>query len=191
MARLSIQSERVKHLVDTQVLPLFLAAGNVAALTKLLNDTLQGSGTEGRLHPNRLHALLSNDVTRSLNEATVDLTEQAARAALEADRTVADRASVALKTLQAEALKLRAFSADSLDEIAERLSIPPALAARLLDEIPGTTGTGTTGASRPTGAITVRHEPPDWSYQDTAVARCVDAFRRWRSCRPAARLDAR
>ena len=44
MARLSIQSERVKHLVDTQVLPLFLAAGNVAALTKLLNDTLQGSG---------------------------------------------------------------------------------------------------------------------------------------------------
>lgn len=184
MARLSIQSERVKHLVDTQVLPLFLATGNVAALTKLLNDTLQGSGTEGRLHPNRLHALLSNDVTRSLNEATVDLTEQAARAALEADRTVAERASVALKTLQAEAIKLRAFSADSLDEIAERLSIPPALAARLLDEAPGTTGTRTTGASRPTGAITVRHEPPDWSYQDTAVARCVDAFSR----RPAGRV---
>lgn len=184
MARLSIQSERVKHLVDTQVLPLFLAAGNVAALTKLLNDTLQGSGIEGRLHPNRLHALLSNDVTRSLNEATVDLTEQAARAALEADRTVADRASVALKTLQAEALRLRAFSADSLDEIAERLSIPPVLAARLLDEAPGTTGTGTTGASRPTGAITVRHEPPDWSYQDAAVARCVDAFSR----RPAGRV---
>ena len=107
MARLSIQSERIKHLVDTQVLPLLLAAGNVAALTKLLNDTLQSSGIEGRLHPNRLHALLSNDVTRSLNEATVDLTEQAVCAALEADRTVADRASVALKTLQAEALKCR------------------------------------------------------------------------------------
>ena len=51
MARLSIQSERVKHLVDTQVLPLLLAVGNVAALTKLLNDTLQDSGIEGRLHP--------------------------------------------------------------------------------------------------------------------------------------------
>lgn len=37
MARLSIQSERIKHLVDTQVLPLLLAAGNVAALTNLLN----------------------------------------------------------------------------------------------------------------------------------------------------------
>lgn len=184
MARLSIQSERIKHLVDTQVLPLLLAAGNVAALTKLLNDTLQGSGIEGRLHPNRLHALLSNDVTRSLNEATVDLTEQAVCAALEADRTVADRASVALKTLQAEALKLRAFSADSLDEIAERLSIPPALAVRLLDEAPGTTGAGATGALRPAGAITIRHEPPDWSYQDTAVARCVDAFSR----RPAGRV---
>lgn len=37
MARLSIQSERIKHLVDSQVLPLLLAAGNVAALTNLLN----------------------------------------------------------------------------------------------------------------------------------------------------------
>ena len=184
MARLSIQSERVKHLVGTQVLPLLLAAGNVAALTKLLNDTLQTAGIEGRLHPNRLHALLSNDVTRSLNEATVDLTEQAARAALEVDRTIAERAAVALKTLQDEAHKLRAFSADSLDEIAERLSIPPALAARLLGETPSTTGMGATGALRPAGAITIRHEPPDWSYQDTAVARCLDAFNR----RPAGRV---
>jgi len=184
MARLSIQSERVRHLVDTQVLPLLLAAGNVAALTKLLNDTLQSTSIEGRLHPNRLHALLSNDVTRSLNEATVDLTEQAARAALEADRTVADRAAVALKTLQDEALRLRAFSAESLDEIAERLSIPPALAARLLGETPGSAGTGATGSLRPAGAITIRHEPPDWSYQDTAVARCIDAFNR----RPAGRV---
>lgn len=185
MARLSIQSERIKHLVETQVLPLLLAAGNVAALTKLLNDTLQTAGIEGRLHPNRLHALLSNDVTRSLNEATVELTEQAARVALEVDRTVAERAAVALKTLQDEAHKLRAFSADSLDEIAERLSIPPALAARLLGETPpSTTGMGATGALRPAGAITVRHEPPDWSYQDTAVARCLDAFNR----RPAGRV---
>ena len=37
MARLGIQSERIKHLVDTQVLPFLLAAGNVAALTNLLN----------------------------------------------------------------------------------------------------------------------------------------------------------
>lgn len=184
MARLSIQSERIKYLVDTQVLPLLLAAGNVAALTKLLNDTLQSTGIEGRLHPNRLHALLSNDVTRSLNEATVDLTEQAARAALEADRTVADRAAVALKTLQDEALRLHAFSADSLDEIAERLSVPPALAARLLGETPGSAGMEATGALRPAGTITLRHEPPDWSYQDTAVARCIDAFNR----RPAGRV---
>lgn len=73
MARLSILSDRVQTLVTNQVLPLLLATGNVAALTKQLNDTLQASGLEGRLHPNRLHALLSNDVTRSLNEATVDL----------------------------------------------------------------------------------------------------------------------
>ncbi|MDO6387905.1 DEAD/DEAH box helicase [Uliginosibacterium sp. 31-12] len=185
MARLSTQSERVKHLVDTQVLPLLLAAGNVAALTKLLNDTLRDSGIEGRLHPNRLHSLLSNDVTRSLNEATVELTEQAACAALEADRTVADRASIALNAFRAEALKLRAFSTDSLEEIAERLSIPMALAARLLDETPGVaTGAGASGVLNSKSTIAVRHEPPDWSYQDTAVARCIEAFTR----RPAGRV---
>lgn len=184
MARLSIQSERVKHLVDTQVLPLLLAAGNVAALTKLLNDTLQTSNVDGKLHPNRLHTLLSNDVTRSLNEATIMLTEQAARAALDADRTIAERAASALETLKDEAHKLRAFSADTLDEIAERLSIPPALAARLLGEVPGTTGAGVAGGARPVTPTTTQHAPPDWSYQDTAVARCLDAFNR----RPAGRI---
>lgn len=184
MARLSIQSDRVKHLVDTQVLPLLLAAGNVAALTKLLNDMLQATNVDGRLHPNRLHTLLSNDLTRSLNEATIILTEQAARAALESDRTIADKAAAALEALKDEAHKLRAFSAGTLDEIAERLSIPPALAARLLGEAPGATGAGATGGARPVGLSTTQHAPPDWSYQDTAVARCLDAFNR----RPAGRV---
>jgi superfamily II DNA or RNA helicase len=184
MARLSIHSERVKHLVDTQVLPLLLAAGNVAALTKLLNDTLQAANVEGKLHPNRLHTLLSNDVTRSLNEATIMLTEQAARATLESDRTIADKAAAALEMLKEEAHKLRAYSAGTLDEIAERLSIPPALAARLLDEVPGTTGAGVAVGAHPVTPTTTQHVPPDWSYQDTAVARCLDAFNR----RPAGRI---
>lgn len=63
VARLSIQSEQVKHLVDTQVLPLLLATGTVGALTKLLNEKLLNTGTQSRLHPNRLHTLLSNDAT--------------------------------------------------------------------------------------------------------------------------------
>jgi superfamily II DNA or RNA helicase len=185
MPRLNTQSERVKNLISNWVLPLLLATGNVAALTKLLNETLQSLGVEARLHPNRLHSLLSNDVTRSLNEATVKLAEQAARATFEADPTVADRAASALEKLQAEARTLHVFSAGSLDEIAERLSIPPALAARLLSETTGTSGPGTAGALRSTdGVASFRHQPPDWSYQDTAVARCIDAFAR----RPTGRI---
>lgn len=184
MARLGILSDRIQCLVVDQVLPLLLAAGNVAALTKQLNESLRSSGLEGKLHPNRLHTLLSNDVTRSLNEATVDLTEQAARATIAADPSVADRAAVALSTLRAEAHKLRAIAVDSPDEVAERLSVPPALAALLIDGRVGRTHPKAVDASHKTGVPTTRHEPPDWSYQDTAVARCLDAFGR----RPAGRV---
>jgi superfamily II DNA or RNA helicase len=178
MPRLNIQSKRVENLISSWMLPLLLAAGNVAALTKLLNETLQSLGIKGKLHPNRLHSLLSNDVTRSLNEATVNLAEQAARATFDADPTVADRAATAMTELQGEARKLHVFSVGSLDDIAEQLSIPPALAARLLSETPGTSGPEAAGALRSTVVASLRHEPPDWSYQDTAVARCLDAFAR-------------
>lgn len=184
MARLSILSDRVQTLVTNQVLPLLLATGNVAALTKQLNDTLQASGLEGRLHPNRLHALLSNDVTRSLNEATVDLTEQAACAAIAADPAVAERAAAALSALRAEAHKLRAIAADSPDEVADRLSVPPALAVLLIDGRPDRGQSKVADALRKPNAPNARHEPPDWSYQDTAVVRCLDAFSR----RPAGRI---
>jgi len=184
VARLSILSDRVQTLVTNQVLPLLLAAGNVAALTKQLNDTLQASGLEGRLHPNRLHALLSNDVTRSLNEATVDLTEQAARAAIVADPSVAERAAAALAALRAEAHKLRAIAADSPDEVAERLSVPPALAVLLTDGRPDRGQSKAAEALHTPKVSATRHEPPDWTYQDTAVVRCLDAFGR----RPAGRV---
>ncbi|WP_413674416.1 DEAD/DEAH box helicase [Massilia cellulosiltytica] len=178
MPRLNVQSARIENLISNWMLPLLLVAGNVAALTKLLNETLQSLGVDARLHPNRLHALLSNDVTRSLNEATVALAEQAARATFQADPTVTDGAATAMGELQAKARELRVFSVGSLDEIAERLSIPPALAARLLKETSDTARTSVAGAMRSTDGAGSRHEPPDWSYQDTAVTRCIDAFTR-------------
>ena len=73
MARLNVQNERVQRLINKRVVPLFLAYGSIAALTKALNDALQSAGLGGTLHPNRLHTLLSNDVSRGLNEATIQL----------------------------------------------------------------------------------------------------------------------
>ena len=64
MARLSINSEPVQTLITGKVIPLLLASGNVASLTKALNDAAQSAGLDGRLHANRIHALLSMDCWR-------------------------------------------------------------------------------------------------------------------------------
>ena len=61
MARLSINSEPVQTLITGKVIPLLLASGNVASLTKALND----AGLDGRLHANRIHALLYMDASRA------------------------------------------------------------------------------------------------------------------------------
>jgi hypothetical protein len=65
MARLSINSEPVQTLITGKVIPLLLASGNVASLTKALNDAAQSAGLDGRLHANRIHALLSMDASRA------------------------------------------------------------------------------------------------------------------------------
>ena len=78
MARLSLFSDRVRALVDEQMVPLFLAERSTARVCKILNDRLSGLGADGTIHPNRVHAWLSDDVSRGVNEATLALVEQAA-----------------------------------------------------------------------------------------------------------------
>jgi hypothetical protein len=77
------------------VVPLFFAYESIAALTKALNTALQNAGIPGTLHPNRLHTLLSNDLSRGVNEATIELTEQAS--ALAFARSAGSRGSSRLK----------------------------------------------------------------------------------------------
>ncbi|WP_205203163.1 hypothetical protein [Azonexus hydrophilus] len=62
MARLGIQSERIKHLVDTQVLPLLLAAGNVAALTNLLNAEFPLATDSCRRAWDHSHSIVNEEV---------------------------------------------------------------------------------------------------------------------------------
>lgn len=178
MARLSISSEQVRQLIGAKVLPLLLAFGNVGALAKRLNDALQATGQAGRIHANRLHALLSDDPGRSLNEASVALIELATDAAFAADEAIATRAEEALKSLEGEAKALHTFSTLSVEEIAERMSIPPALAARLLESlhVPAAPARSLVSQGAPTAGFAA--EPPDWTYQDVAVARSLDAFNR-------------
>jgi superfamily II DNA or RNA helicase len=161
------------------MIPLFLAHGSIAALTKALNDALRDAGVDGTLHPNRLHTLLSDDVSRGLNEATLMLTDKAAELAFAQDIGVHERAAIALEGFQREAVRLHLFAGAAVDELARRLGIPLAVAGKLL----GGTAVVTSGEDilsvlSHDGSAERPLEAPDWSYQDTAVARCIEAFGR-------------
>lgn len=184
MARLNVQNERVQRLINNRVVPLFLAYGSIAALTKALNDALRSAGLDGTLHPNRLHTLLSNDVSRGLNEATIQLTEEAAEHAFDQVATIPEQATSALDDLKCEASRLHLFAGATVDEVGQRLGVPSAVAVKLLSSgtaMPAQLGSPALLADE---ASDLRQLPPDWSYQDTAVARCIEAFGR----RPTGRI---
>ena len=182
MARLNVQSEQVQQLINERVIPLFLLSGNTAALTKELNAALQAGGIAGMLHPNRLHTLLSNDLGRSINEATVELVEQAANLVWTAEGSTPRRAADALAQFQLQTESQHFYTAATAEEAGQRLGVPAGVAARLI-ALSGR-GVGHAGLQRVPENIDKR-QAPDWSYQDTAVARCMEAFAR----RPSGRIS--
>ena len=184
MARLNVQSERVQRLIDERMIPLFFVCGSIAALTKALNSALKGAGVSGTLHPNRLHTLLSNDLSRGVNEATIELTEQATAIAFAQDSSIQERATNAQSDLHREASRLHLFAGANGNEAAERLGLPAAVAVRLLSGKPEASTLRGSTTLLADDILDQRQLPPDWSYQDTAVARCIEAFGR----RPSGRV---
>lgn len=175
MARVSISNERVRKLVDQNLVPLFLAERSTARLCKVLNSRLSESGIEGTIHPNRIHALLSDDVSRGVNEATLELVEQASSALQSADGEWKDRSDKHIAQLSAEADFLRRNRGLDDRAIEKRLGLPPAITRYVFSK----------GApaplSRPGDQVLApaRKKPgaPDWSFQDVAIAHTLDAFR--------------
>src|SRR5262245_54843299 len=78
MPRLFLANERIQRLVG-QLVPLFAEAGSINRLCELVNDALGADG-EQKIYPNRLHTVLSDEPTRSLNEASIVGIEQAVAA---------------------------------------------------------------------------------------------------------------
>lgn len=155
--------------------PLFWVSGNIAALTKVLNDSASQLGLAGTIHANRLHTLLSDDPARGLNEATIELIEKAARAALASSpdhKAVAAQKEAGLR----EQIESKFVGEVTVQQIADSFVLPPAIASRLLPSLAPPTP-ATTKAHSPSGTAS-SHGSPDWSYQDVAVARCLDSFRR-------------
>jgi len=167
MARISIESPRVQRMVSEILVPLYLQTGSIAAVCKTMNDRLREAGTGGVIHPNRIHAMMTDEPGKGLNEATVDLVEQASDILRESEATLQD-----LREARDKARALRtAGSGFALPADA------PAAVARVLAG----------GALQPR-RIAAAHEgrdppvptsnQPDWSYQDLAVGRCLDGLRR-------------
>src|SRR5690349_2326618 len=125
MARISILEPRIRELVDRKLVPLFLAERSTAALCKSLNRVLQGAGG-GTIHPNRLHALLSDDVSRGANDATVSMVEEAVRTLESGHEDWVQRAEKHLEELRAEVRHLREAGRLSYEDILKRLALPPA-----------------------------------------------------------------
>jgi superfamily II DNA or RNA helicase len=182
MARLSVYSDRVRKLVDDGLVPLFLANRSTAALSKALNAAITKAGKSGVIHPNRLHGLLSDDVSRGLHEATVDLVEGAVELLRQSDGAWQERSASYLKRLKGAA-EQSGGGATSHEEIARRLSIPPAVARRVLADSTPSTDTGTPSHAAPALPTLVASAGrafgrPDWSFQDTALSWTLDALRR-------------
>src|SRR6266498_2249829 len=77
MARVAIGSERLQRLIFEHLVPGVIVSGSVRELSRRLNEVLASRGHAGAIHPNRLHALLSDDSSQSVNDSTVAMLESA------------------------------------------------------------------------------------------------------------------
>lgn len=177
MARVSLSSDRVRHFVNNELMPLLLGVGNTAALCKQLNGALADIGNGGTIHPNRIHALLSDDVSRGVNEATLALVEKAAAACHAANDDWKSQSEMRLKELRERADHIRTTRGFDDELIARQLALPPALARQLASDHPLARDNTLDANARLQRSAVNQPEYPDWSFQDVAISRTLEAFR--------------
>lgn len=170
MARYNVTHSEVQELVERLLVPLYLETGTVAAVAKLLAEAADGSLPP--IHPNRIHAVLSDDPSRGLNQQTFDTLKTAAERI--GPRTSSEELQDKRRLSEAGNRVLAAAGGAPIDTalIAERLSLPPAVVRMALAEVGAQATELADAASQPP------RSGPDWSFQDVAVAHCLDAFRR-------------
>ncbi|MBZ0235617.1 MAG: DEAD/DEAH box helicase family protein [Deltaproteobacteria bacterium] len=175
MSRHFIHDARVQRLVHELVVPLVLRHGSVNAACEWLKRRLADLGEEASLYPNRLHTLLSADQNKAINESTVRVLERVLDASSGSDL---DADNEVLAKLEARVRELWPQVRDDTDParaIAERASLPLTVATALIDR------SGLRERTQSTSAVVAPAQPmrlraPDWSFQDTAVSRCIGAL---------------
>lgn len=162
MARYTVSHPTVRSLIDDMLVPGYIALGNTAALARGLNDVLARLGEQGRIHVNRVHALLSEDVARGVNQSSVDLLQKA----LQANPWLLEANSETLSELRNRAMP-QFGTGLQLNDVAELVGVPPAVLARAMRD-----------AEVPDPRLPIASDGPDWGFQNVAVERCMDAMRR-------------
>jgi superfamily II DNA or RNA helicase len=182
VARLFVADPRVRRLIE-KLVPL-VSASSVNRVCEHLNAALKPG--QGSVYPNRIHALLSEDPTRALNQTSVDLIETAVENLPRDTVETANAPTQKESRLVADVLqqwRTCARSGTAVREVAEALEIPPAVVRYLLElsgELPKDSSeklpaeVGVVGVQ--VGHPLTQDTWPDWSFQDVAVQRCVHSI---------------
>src|SRR5207245_5415752 len=170
----------VRALVDRLVI-LFLLEGSVNGVQRTLNQVLASDRTEGWLYPNRLHALLSDDPGRAVNDQTLQTMQIALDRIAddlnieEARRRSAELQAKVLAAWHEASSRTREGGRPGVGDLAAQFEIPPAVVRWILDEA-GLLGERSHQMS-PRRAVAERREA-DWSFQDDAYQSTLQALRK-------------
>jgi superfamily II DNA or RNA helicase len=156
MPRHSITESRVQAVIH-RLADMVLRLGSVNAVAQGLSQALDDQA--GRIYPNRIHGLLTDDPSRGVNTATLDLLEQACATfqpeASSAEWVFSPDAIRSMVATHAAKLPRR----EALATVADELGIPVGVVAATAPE-----------STKPAAAIQQDSRlVPDWSWQDDAV----------------------
>lgn len=176
MARRSLSDPSVQQIID-RLVALYLRTGSVNAMAETLARAGGNDAPDGRIHPNRLHTLLSADPSRGINDSTLSALESSL-ARLDGLESAGDGAAAG-EARRAAILERAAASGsacrDEAQAIADELGIPPAVVLSVTGWAESTHAAER--APGPYGPAPEQREP-DWSYQDMAYKRCRLALHR-------------
>ena len=173
MARFSVLSGEVKRVVDDDLVPLFMSLGSVAGVARRLNEALGTTGETRLIHSNRLQAMLSGDVSRGVNALTLDLIDRAVTTLRDSgEKPDPARSQAFSREVTERVARLGERGVREAEALQRELGLPQAVLRAVLGHDAPAPSSHPTATPRSSGA------GPDWSFQDVAVARTLDAFRR-------------
>jgi len=171
MARHHPSDTRVQA-VTQKLVAGFMVYRSVNSLADALSQALDAEAPVGRIYPNRVHGLLSDDPDRSINTATLEALESACeRLDLNVEAAqVDDLVEVVAREIAGKPEGL----SDPIADAATALNLPPAVVRALLP-------VNASKSQRPVDDIArtrIKRTTPDWSWQEEALDSVLTSIRK-------------